>query len=116
MSYDVSLHDANGDVVQVDNHEEGGLYALGGTTDADLNITYNYGWFYHRCLDSIEGLNCLHEQKASDTIRMLETAVDELGTKTYKDYWAPTPGNAGHALNVLLMWAHQHPDATWQVS
>ena len=28
-------------------------------------------------------------------------------------YWKPTPGNAGYALNILLGWAREHPDAVW---
>ena len=30
------------------------------------------------------------------------------------DYWAATPGNAGKALNILLKWAKQFPDATFK--
>lgn len=115
MSYDVSLEDESGTCVAVDRHTEGGTYAVGGTVDADLNVTYNYSWFYFRYLDKKHGLRWLSGKRASETIEKLEAAVKELGDNTYEDYWAPTPGNAGYALAVLLGWAKQYPDATWRV-
>ena len=115
MSFDVSL-EQDGEVVQVKRHQEGGTYAVGGTTEAALNVTYNYSWFYFRFLDEDFGLRWLNGRKASDCIESLEAAVAKLGTCPYqKDYWAPTPGNAGRALYTLLKWAQQHPNATFVV-
>lgn len=119
MSWDVSL-ERNGVPVEVDRHEEGGTYVMGGTTRADLNVTYNYGQCF-RLLGTPwtpdGGLQeNLHGLTAAKTINRLEYAVATLGTKTFKDYWAPTPGNAGHALSILLKWAKQYPDAVWRVS
>jgi len=109
MSYDVSLVGAG----PVERFMKGGTYALGGSTDAYLNITYNYSECYSLCGFSLRDL---HGKKAIDTIEDLENAVEFLGTKKYAiDYWAPTPGNAGHALSVLLKWARQYPDGIWQV-
>jgi hypothetical protein len=112
MSYDLGLY-KDGQAVEVQKHEEGGTYVVGGTSRAAINITYNYGWFFYRCLDKEKGLRWLYGKAAQETIERLESAIEELGTRQYKDYWAPTPGNAGHALNVLLEWAKQHPDAVW---
>ncbi len=78
-------------------------------------MTYNYAWFYFRFLDK-EGLEWLNGKKAKDTIVKLKAAVAELGTRMYGDYWAATPGNAGHALDTLLKWAELHPEATFEVS
>jgi hypothetical protein len=115
MSWYVMLY-AGEECVKVESHEEGGTYVLGGTDVADLNVTYNYSWFYYRFLDAEDGLYWLNGKKAKDTIERLEKAVEELGTDQYQnDYWAPTHGNAGHALNILLVWAKQHPDAMWEV-
>jgi hypothetical protein len=112
MSYDLGLYrDKNGaEALQVENHEEGGTHALGGTTDAELNITYNYAFFYYQFLDKKDGLRWLYGRQAKDCIERLEKAVEILGTRQYSDYWAATPGNAGHALNILLQWAKQHPE------
>lgn len=43
MSYDVTFLDADDRPCVVPDHTEGGTYALGGTTEATLNVTYNYG-------------------------------------------------------------------------
>lgn len=114
MSFDVCLK-KDDEIVSVANHEEGGTYAVGGSTDADLNITYNYSWFYYDCFDKNAGLRWLNGKVAKDTIGRLERTVQELGTKQYTDYWAATPGNAGYALNILLNWAKEHPEATFEV-
>ena len=111
MSYSICLQ-RDGEAVQVPSHEEGGAYVLGGTTEAALNITYNYSWFYRRCIDS-GGIRWLYGLTGKETEAVLEAAVNELGTRQYKDYWAPTPGNAGHALSILLKWARLYPDAIW---
>lgn len=113
MSYDLGLYH-NGKPVQVERHQEGGTYVLGGTTAAKLNITYNYSWFFYRFLDEEDGIRWLYGKQAKDTVERLESAIKELGAVKYSDYWAPTPGNAGYALSILLKWAKQHPDAVWE--
>lgn len=107
MSWWIYLEDDNG-AVTVDNHAEGGTYIVGGTNNAHINVTYNYSRYFY-----FEGL---HGRKAADTIQELEQAVAELGVERDTDYWARTPGNAGHTINILLNWARQHPDATWDVN
>jgi len=119
MSYDIDLvyEKANGEKLLAKGmpHTEGGTIAIGGDNCASMNVTYNYGFFYYHFLDKDLGIRWLYGKKAKDTVERLEAAIKILGTKKYeKDYWAPTPGNAGHALNVLLGWAKQHPEAIWQ--
>jgi hypothetical protein len=165
MSFWVYL-EQDGEEVSVENHEEGGTYAIGGTQAAELTVTYNYSPHYFRALDAEKGLRWLHGQKARACVSRMEKAVADLGTLPNRDpfwqldfmglpseeyerwkarfggkdldapenaqvlreavaagafcdggaYWKPTPGNAGDALNVLLAWARQHPDATFRVS
>lgn len=120
MSYWISLMDgAGGEAVpcEVPSFAEGGTYAVGGTTEASLNVTYNYG----ECWRLVPGFEGFREQfdgkRAGETLDWLQAAVDVLGDRPYKpDYWAPTPGNAGHAAAILLGWARQYPDAVWRVS
>lgn len=108
MSYWIYLKDENGDTCEVDNHEEGGIYALGGTTKAELNVTYNYA-------DKFK-FRELHHKKASDSITQLVAAVLSYGTERDPDYWKSTPGNVGHVCWILMKWAMAHPDAIWYVS
>lgn len=114
MSHDVSLLGADGSVVSVDRHADGGTYVIGGTTDAEINITYNYGQHIWPLIDG--GIKGLHGKRAGDCIDDLTRAVAALGVERDRDYWAATPGNAGYALSILLRWARQHPDATFDVS
>jgi hypothetical protein len=107
MSYWVYLNGAGGPV-PVERHEEGGTYAIGGIGTAELNVTYNYARFFDfRALDG---------KRAADTVEHIGMAVQTLGVDRDPDYWKPTPGNAGHALAILLRWAEQHPDAVWEVN
>lgn len=107
MSWDVYL-ERDGETVEVPSHTEGGTIAIGGDDRAELNVTYNYSEHYP--FRSLDGAT------ARDTIGILRDAVATLGTERDSDYWASTPGNAGHALSVLLRWAEAHPDAVWRVS
>ena len=102
MSYDIYLQ-KDSETVQVPLHEEGGTYVLGGTTAAALNITYNYSPHYQH-IDAEKVIRWLYGKTGAETIEKLEAAIEELGIDRNRDYWAPTPGNAGHALSILLEW------------
>lgn len=127
MSWDISLQDENGNIPDVELFCEGGTQPVGGSTKAELNVTYNYSDVIHVAniptdlpLEWTGGrgrfyINALDGQKAKYTIATLEAAVNILGVNKYTDYWAPTPGNAGYALNILLGWAKQYPDHVWVV-
>lgn len=114
MSYWVYLLDDSGASVDVERFTDGGTYALGGETVAELNVTYNYSTQYHPLGFS---LRHLHGKTAAETEPELARMVEALGTANDShDYWAATPGNAGKALKRLLDWARQHPHAVWRVS
>jgi len=117
MSFDVRLKDEENDNTLYSNVklEYGGIYAMGGTNECDLNITYNYSKYYYKLLCPIRGLRCLDKQEAKDCIDVLQKAVEKLGTTTGDDYWEATEGNAGYSLNVLLNWAKEHPDGIFEV-
>lgn len=112
MSYDIRLMDGD-KPAKVDAHREGGTYALHGRAHAELNITYNYSYFFRHELDKENGIRWLYGKRAVETIPALERAVKTLGVHRHDDYWAPTPGNAGYALSILLAWAKKWPEAVW---
>lgn len=145
MSYDITLIHPNGDVAQVARHQEGGTITVRGSTAADLNVTYNYGPLIRMAAQVVgwniltkglkeddalpmldllvqvysfaeDGLGALYDKTGRETASMLHAMADVLGTKQAEDYWAATPGNAGHALDILAGWADQHPDAVWNVT
>lgn len=112
MSYDVSLCDGSSKPVKVERFVEGGTYPVEGSIAAELNITGNYAQVY----DLVDfSINDLDGKSAGDTADKLREVVGRLGIRKFPDYWAPTPGNAGHAASILLAWAEQYPDATWRV-
>ena len=143
MSYDIYLETEDGVCVSSQHIQEGGTQVMGGTKECHLNITYNYSTLYRLTLDKEKGLRWLHGKTGRDTIGRLENAVELLGTHQYErcvdncdkcgsrcgygeglsdpmlpenrrsDYWAPTAGNAGHALNILLGWAKENPNGKW---
>src|SRR5688500_16643093 len=115
MSFWVYL-ERNGESVAVPRFSAGGTYALGGSTLAALNVTYNYSPLFLKTIHTELGLRWLHQKPAGDCVTQLRSAVNELGFEPDPDYWAPTSGNAGIALAVLLWWAALHPDAVFRVS
>jgi hypothetical protein len=133
MSYDLRLVDENGSTFSMpESHHEGGTMPIDGYTESDFNITYNYGWFYYQCLDKDNGLRWLYGKTGKETIERLAKAIIELGTNLYfrlpelkrldeitkedriYDYWCPTPGNAGAALEPLLSAAKEFPHGIWK--
>jgi hypothetical protein len=119
MSWWVSLRDKEDNIPAVENFTAGGTYALGGSTEADLNVTYNYGKEFD--------FKLLHKRNALETIPELEQiitrlsvfpAIAEIWRKKGgdKDYWAPTKRNVCVALMILLSWAKQHPNCSWHVN
>jgi hypothetical protein len=98
-----------GITVEVPHFQEGGTQPLGGTTSAEINITYNYAkHFKFRSLDGKLGF---------ETVRPLAEAVIELKNDVdMEDYWNPTEGNVRRVCERLLQWAGLHPFAMWHIS
>ena len=114
MGYDIQLIGTDGEPVQVKRHSEGGTFVLGGTTSADINITYNYAAYFYDTIDADEGIRFLYGKTAEMCIPRLHSAVRELGTVRSDNYWAATPGNVGHIIEILLRWAKDNPSATFR--
>lgn len=138
MSYDISLVDpVTKKQVYFDtpHHMNGGTYAVGGTTEAWINITYNYADWYYK--DGVfpnngifrEGIRSIYDMSGADSIPVLEHAIKTLESMTedltekeiqeYKDggaggYWTPTRTNAIKPLYKLLAMAKIRPDAIWE--
>jgi hypothetical protein len=116
MSWWVSLEDQDGNTLEVESHSEGATYAIGGTPEATMSVTYNYSKYFYQYLNPDEGLRWLNGKTALDTAVQLAAAVRMLGDERSSDYWAATPGNAGHVLSILATWALEHPHGIWRVN
>ena len=121
MSYDIRLVEpVSGNTIEFDNKHEikGGTYAIGGTTEAWLNITYNYGKFYREVYPK-EGIRCVYGKSGAESIPMLEHMIKTLQlsypeASTSSDYWDSCPGNALVPLHQLIAMAKFRPDGIWE--
>ena len=119
MSYDIYLKNPEtGDTVQLpEPHQiKGGTHCLGGTTEAWLNVTYNYSGYFRAVLGD-EGIRSIYGMTAADSIPLLEEAaakLDENEEGPDEDYWKATSGNARAALlNLIALARLAPPDAVW---
>lgn len=115
MSYDIYLNDpVTGDTIELDEPHQmcGGTYKIGGTTEAWLNVTYNYAKHYYRVMGE-KGIRTIYGMTGAESIPVLKAAIDELGDDVGPGYWEPTEGNAKRALCSLLALAQMRPDGVW---
>lgn len=117
MSYDISLLDpVTKEVVELDNPHQmsGGTYAVGGTSEAWLNVTYNYAKHYSGIGEN--GIRTINGMTGVESIPLLEKVAADLGNDVDEnDYWNPTEGNAKLALMQLVALAKMRPDGIWEV-
>lgn len=116
MSYDISLCDAvTGEELELDEPHQmkGGTYALGGSTSAHLNITWNYGDRFRRVFGD-EGIRTIYGTSGAESIPVLKEAAGKLGDEVDPDYWKSTDGNAKKAILQLIALATLRPDGVWR--
>lgn len=104
MSYDIEVFDpATSKVIVLEQRHylKGGTYVLGGSNEAHLNITYNYARHFKRIWGE-KGIRIIYGMRVADTLPVLATALPLLGDDMVDDYWAPTEGNAKHAILDLM--------------
>lgn len=115
MSYDINLCDpVTHDVLELDDPHDmrGGTYAMGGTREAHLNVTYNYGSAFRKVLGE-GGIRTIYGMTGAESIPVLQRAADQLGDDTTGNYWDDTEGNAKRALYKLIALAKLRPDGVW---
>lgn len=113
MSWWVYMVDKDEQTLTCEPFEDGGTYPLGGTSECELNVTYNYGGHFYKALGF--EFKALDGMTGDQSILALAKAVDVLGTIRDDDYWASTPGNAGAVLARMLAWARAYPDGKFLV-
>lgn len=137
MSYDITLTDpVTKETIQFDSVHDmrGGTYALGGTTEAWLNITYNYAdWYYKPGVfgpteEKSKGIRAIYGLSGAESIPVLQKAIAALQAMTEDisdenrhqcekhgatGYWMPTRENAIKPLYQLLAMAKLRPDGAW---
>lgn len=137
MSYDIYLKEpVTGETIEFESKHmmTGGMYAIGGTTEAWMNVTYNYADWYYR--DGVfplvggesRGIRTIYGMSGAESIPVLKSAIDTLESCTddmseeerkkceeqgATGYWMPTRGNAIKPLYQLLAMAQMRPDGVW---
>lgn len=115
MSYDIALNDpTTGEpmILDASHHMRGGTFALGGTREASLNVTYNYSPHYSRVMGE-KGIRTIYGMTGAVSLPILREAAAKLGDDVDDDYWKPTEGNAKRALLQLAALAEMRPDGVW---
>ena len=115
MSYNIKLQGSvTKATLELDepHHMRGGKYAMGGTTEAWLNVTYNYAKDYYRVMGK-DGIRSIYGMTGAESIPVLTQAIEHLDDDVADDYWEPTEGNAKRALLQLLALAKMRPDGVW---
>lgn len=116
MSYDIYLLDpVVREPIELDepHHMRGGTYCVGGSSNAHLNVTYNYSQHYYRVIEGGKGVRSIYGMTGADSIPVLQKAADALGDDIDPDYWKATEGNAKRALLQLIALARMRPDGIW---
>jgi hypothetical protein len=116
MSYDIRLTDpiTKEPLLEKENHQlTGGMYAIGGTKELWLNVTYNYGSIFYRVMGE-NGIRAIYGMSGAESIPVLKEAIAKLGNDVDPDYWKATEGNAKRSLYKLLALAQMRPDGIWE--
>lgn len=115
MSYDIELKEPiSGETIILETPHliRGGTYAIGGTQEAWLNITYNYANHYYRVFGE-KGIRTIYGMSGAESIPVIKSAMAQLANDVSGDYWEDTEGNAKKALAGLLALAQMRPDGIW---
>jgi hypothetical protein len=138
MGYDITLRDpVTKEVLELDTPHQikGGTYAVGGTTELWLKITYNYSRWYYK--DEVfpsedgksQGIRTIYGMSGAESIPVLKAAISALENSTEDiseeerkeheeqgatGYWMPTRVNAIKPLYSLLAFAQMRPDGVWE--
>lgn len=133
MSYDISLVDPVTKetlVADTPHQMRGGTYAIGGTDEMWLNVTYNFGRWYRKDYAFGEnGIRSINGLSGAESIPVLKKAItgleeskEELSEEEINQcleqgvsgYWMPTKENAIRPLYQLLAMAQMRPDGVWE--
>lgn len=133
MSYDISLCDPVTHEplkTAIPHMMQGGTYAIGGTTEMWLNITWNYGqWYRKEYAFGENGIRTIYGLSGAESIPVLQKAIngltqskENLSEEEIREYiehevtgyWLPTRENAIKPLYQLMALAQMRLDGIWE--
>lgn len=130
MSWDIELVDpVTRETLELDEpHQmQGGTYAIGGTKEAWINVTYNYSRWYQKAFGE-KNIRTIYGMSGAQSIPVLKKAIKALESMSEDisdeerrrceeqgatGYWMPTRQNAIKPLYQLLAFAQMRPDGVW---
>jgi hypothetical protein len=116
LSYDIYLKDpTTGETIELDEPHQlrGGTYCVGGTTEATLNVTYNYAKHYYRVMGE-KGIRGIYGLTGEQSIPCAGDRRRSAGRRPEAATTGqPTEGNAREALMDLLALARMAPHGIW---
>lgn len=130
MSWDIELVDpVTRETLELDEPHQmrGGTYAIGGTKEAWINVTYNYSRWYQKAFGE-KNIRTIYGMSGAQSIPVLEKAIkalesmsEDIGDEERRKceeqgatgYWMPTRQNAIKPLYQLLALARMRPDGVW---
>lgn len=121
MSWDISIVDPKtGETLKANivHGLRGGTYAIEGTDELTLNVTYNYSniWVDPNNETVGEILKNLDGKEVKRTIGTLGITYMNLEGPASEDYWEACPGNARRAIADLIELAQfAEEDSIWKV-
>ena len=120
MSYDIRIVDKDTKetmFADIQHDINGGTYAVGGTKELWLNITYNYAPFFREVFKEHGegGIHCLDGMPVEYTMPWIQEAIDQLKDDVSYNYWEPTEGNAKASLICLYRLGEQGKNGFWEV-
>lgn len=123
MSYDISLVDkyTGRTIHNTTNHNiSGTTYAMNGTDELWINISYNYRNWFMKCFKN-DGIHFLEGKVSSETWEPLQKALVFLASNydikdCSSDPWSPESGDAYDMIINLLNLAYIAPDGVWEIT
>ena len=87
------------------------------TNEACIAITYNYSSVLKLVVPDWDGMARFFDGRtAAEMEPILADVVEKCGTKRFTDYWAPTPGNVGYIMAIILEWCRLHPEGIFKAN
>jgi len=114
MSYDIHYNGLDDLPLDVPSFEDGGTYVLGGSRQAELNVTSNYSKLFAQYFHE-DGIGWIDGKTGKEALPYLKHGLAILGQVPDEDYWKSTPGNAGLVLKRLVLWAELNPAGTFEI-
>lgn len=114
MSYDISIIDNKTNNIIESSYPEY-IDGYDYSKPLYLSITFNYSSILSKAFNNKKGIYLLNNRKVSDTINIIEIAINRLKNEINDDYWSATEGNVKFALLKLYQMSLLGQGGVWKI-